>query len=184
MGPVNHGLWAANLSKIHTGIIRILEPIKPPEAAVAESSCREIVAVVSLPITPECIAHPRTVELFRTSLREDADSTAGNGKIELVLLQVAARVGYLHHHFLSADGARRKRKSATISASSLDWLGPCFDILIASTAPVPLILSLQIRSREPVSQVVIHSPRPVIAASVRFAISTRSSSVCVEGNRP
>lgn len=118
MSPINHRLRAANLSEIYTGIIRILEPVKPPEAAVAESSCREIVAVVSLPITPELIAHPGAVELFRAAFREDAYSTAGNGKIELVLLQVAARVGYLHYHFLSIDGTRGERKSATTSASS------------------------------------------------------------------
>jgi hypothetical protein len=105
MSPINHRLRAANFFKIHTGVIRILEPVKPPEAAVAKSSCREIVAVVSLPITPERISHPSAVELFRAALREDAYSTAGNGKIELVLLQVAARVGNLHHHFLSIDGA-------------------------------------------------------------------------------
>lgn len=116
MGPINHRLRTANLSKIHTGVIRILEPIKPPEAAIAESPCWKIVAVVSLPITPECIAHPGAVELFCTALRENADSTAGNGKIELVFLQVDARVGYLHHHFLSIDGARGKRKSVTKSA--------------------------------------------------------------------
>lgn len=118
MGPVNHRLRAANFSKIHTGIIRILEPVKPPEAAIAKSSSRKIVAVVSLPITPESIAHPRAVELFRTALRENADSAAGNGKIKLVLLQVAACVGYLHHHFLSVDGTRGKSESGTKSASS------------------------------------------------------------------
>jgi hypothetical protein len=85
MRPINHCLGAANFFELHTRIIRILEPVKSPETAITERSCREIEAMISLPIASVRIAHPRAVELLGAPLREQTDTPTGNREIELVI---------------------------------------------------------------------------------------------------
>lgn len=46
--PINHRLWALNLFEIHSRIVRILEPVEPPEAPIAEVSLRKSVAIIAI----------------------------------------------------------------------------------------------------------------------------------------
>jgi hypothetical protein len=85
MRPINHCLGAADLLEIYIRVVRILEPVKSPKTPVTEWSCRKVVAMVSLPITSVRIAHSSAVELLRTSLREQANSTARNREIEMIV---------------------------------------------------------------------------------------------------
>jgi hypothetical protein len=85
MRPINHCLGAADLLEIYIWVVRILEPVKSPETPVTEWSCRKVVAMIPLPITSVRVAHPSAVELLRTALREQTDSTARNREIKMIV---------------------------------------------------------------------------------------------------
>lgn len=117
MGPINHRLGAADFLEVHARVVRILEPVEPPETPIAERSRRKVVTMISLPVASIRVAHPSAIELLGTTLREQTNSTARNCKIEVIISKVAACVRDLDYHFLPIDWPGRKSESSPALAS-------------------------------------------------------------------
>ncbi|KAH8168092.1 hypothetical protein CIB48_g129 [Xylaria polymorpha] len=142
---------ASDLLEVDVGVVRVLEPVEAPVAAVAEG--RGHVAGVALAAAADAavlLARQGLTELAPAAV-EEAHAAAGHQQVEVVVAEVAARVGALHDHGLARDRPRREVE------------------LVARAAPRALGPAPDRRRREPVRQLVVDRPRRVVAARVGAA---------------
>ena len=97
-------LGASDRLEADRWVISVLEPVEPPLASGLELR-REAVAVRALRDAAVLLA---PAICWRSPLSstgvEDAYTSTGDSKIEVVVSKVATRVGSLHNHLLAGDG--------------------------------------------------------------------------------
>lgn len=110
MRPVNHRLRTRYLMEVDCRVLRVLEPVKPPETATAKHTIRQPIAVV--PVGEAAISVPRidTRKLLVPTIGKGTYPTTRHSDIEMVVAKVSARISDLNNHLLAGNGGGSKCK--------------------------------------------------------------------------
>jgi hypothetical protein len=156
---------ASNLLESDAWIISILEPVKPPPASRLEF-IREAIALRAL----RDAAVLRTPAIGRSAplcgaCVVNTNTATGHSDVEVIVSEVATRIGGLHDHLLATDGAGCERQSNHRCQSLRLYVSERLqDILIAGTAPVALRLVSKLDSCKPIRKAIVDRPGRLVGA--------------------
>jgi hypothetical protein len=161
--PLQQRNRAPDLCKRHSGVVKAIAPAKP-ELAPSLQASRKSSALAGTADTTVLLAPGVVARVLLAAPTEDTLPTARDGQVKVVVAQVSASVGDLHHQLLACSAATGEGE------------------LVAGAAPVTLTQAAELGSSKAVGQGISHSPGLlVVACEGAASVAATGSAGVVEG---